>query len=84
MRVPPLAELVTLEEFGRVNYCSSSISTAVINCSDRRQLRGERVYLSHNSKLHTIIVGKSRQGLETASYITSKSRERTNASMPCP
>lgn len=56
------SDTVTWEEFGRVNYCSSSISVAVIKYRDNKQLRGGRVYLSHNSRLPTIIVGEVKAG----------------------
>lgn len=48
------------------------------NAPTKATLMGERFYLAYNSKLQSIIVGMSRQELETASDMTLQSRAERN------
>lgn len=63
-----------------LGWCRGFISVHVLKSPDNKQLRRERVYLVHNSRLQAITVGNSgnRRELEAACQITSpvESREK--------
>lgn len=54
------------------------IFLCMIGYPDKKQLRRERIYLTCDSRLHSIIVGKLRQQCQTADHVTStvKNREK--------
>ena len=52
---------------------------AVEKKPDKKQLKGDGVYLVHDSR--SVTVGKPRQELKAASHFISKGSERLNASM---
>lgn len=61
------------------SWCPSYISIAVMKCLDKKQPWGQRK-LAHNSRLQSIFIGRSEQGLEATSYIpTQEQREEVYA-----
>lgn len=69
---PVLSELANPDDYSYVdNDCPCFISITVMKCPNKRQLRGENSHLSYNSRFQIIMVGKSRQDIPTASYVTT-------------
>lgn len=56
--------------------CSNFVSTTMLKYPDKKQLRGEKVYLSYNSRFYFSMEQKAKARIQVANHITTTVRSK--------